>query len=76
MDWELLAAIMIISVVMVMTIVGITAGVYVSEKKACSDTAKEMVVDSKYGFWTGCLINVQGNWIHLDSYIINNQVGE
>lgn len=38
-------------------------------KKICSVKAEQMQMESHWGFWEGCMIEVQpGKWIPLDSY--------
>jgi hypothetical protein len=43
-------------------------------KKECKMEAEIMGLDWKYNFWIDCMINVNGNWIKMKNYIINEEV--
>ena len=45
---------------------------YPLELYSCKQTSNAMNLDYKYGFWSGCLVQVDNRWIDIDNY---NEVG-
>lgn len=37
-------------------------------KRVCTDLTAKMDVSHSYTFWTGCMIEVRGQWIPLKNY--------
>lgn len=45
---------------------------YHVEKNICEAKATEMNVEYQFGLWKGCLIKIDGNWISIDNYRVND----
>lgn len=46
---------------------------YVVQAKSCDEKTKAMDLSGEFGFWTGCIVDVDGTKIPLDKYIVNSQ---
>lgn len=47
-------------------IFAICSGINEASAKSCRDTGKKMELEADYGWWTGCLYKVNGQWIDSD----------
>jgi|WetSurMetagenome_2_1015567.scaffolds.fasta_scaffold1303462_2 hypothetical protein len=40
---------------------------------SCGKTSSAMGVEHQYGIIKGCLVNINGTWIPIDNYIVNEE---
>lgn len=52
---------------------GILLSVNAADRTRCSATAEQIGVAHDYGFWSGCVVEVDGTWIPLDNYRVSTQ---
>jgi len=57
-------------VIVVLTLIGIPIAFAMNH--TCHSTADKMGFESDWGFWTGCMIEVDDRMIPLDRYLVNN----
>ena len=68
MYWEDYREILIIFATLAVVIGGLVTLVALGERKSCAIVADQMGVPHQWGFWTDCMIQVNGRWIPLDSF--------
>ena len=54
--------------------VGLVLLAMAASRTECEHTTAAMQLDSRWGVWTGCLVEVDGEWLPLDLYRENREV--
>jgi len=64
----------IMAVVSMLVVFGGIGVLVLASYTYCSNVAEAMEVPHKWGLLSDCLVQINGNWIPLDQYIINAPV--
>jgi hypothetical protein len=68
--WGVLTGLFLVMVIVITLIFG---AVIIVESKSCRETANQMGLEYDYGFWSDCQVNVDGQWVPLDNYRIDDK---
>jgi len=51
-------------------------GFYIGERHSCKLKAERMSIDWDFGFFMGCMYNIDGNWIDSNNYQVHTHTNE
>jgi hypothetical protein len=69
--WDSVKSCLIIILLFILGTFAVCTPIYLLGKQGCKETAAKMSVPYSFNLFTECMVQINGSWIPLSNYVLN-----